>query len=105
MDPSPIQFTVLCAIFIGLHVVALPAFVWAVRRGQFRGREQSEWHLDDVEASAAPPAVIPVNARRARWMLGVLGTLAVLMLASVFLVMFVALYATAHPATGKCPFF
>lgn len=105
MTPSPIQFTTLCAIFIGLHVIALPAFVWALRRGQFRGREQSEWHLDDPEALAAPPVLTPASARRARWMLGILGTLALLMLTSVFLVMFVALYATAHPATGKCPFF
>jgi len=104
MDTTPTQFIALCAIFIGLHVIALPAFVWALRRGQFRGREQVEWHLDDTEAPAAPPALAPVTARRARWMLGVLGTLAVLMLASVFLVMFVALSATAHPATGKCPF-
>lgn len=105
MDPSPIQFTALCALFIGLHVIALPAFVWALRRGQFRGREQVEWRLDDLEAPAAPPAMLPLTARRARWMLTILGALAVLMLASVFLVMFVALYATAHPATGKCPFF
>ena len=105
MDPNPLQFTALCVIFVGLHVLALPAFVWALRRGQFRGREQIEWHLDDAESPAALPALTPVTARRARWMLGILGTLAVLMLASVFLVAFVALYATAHPATGKCPFF
>ena len=105
MDLTPIQLTTLCVIFVGLHVLALPAFVWALRRGQFRGREQVEWHLDDPEAPAAPPALMPVTTRRARRMLGILGTLAVLMLASIFLVMFVALYATSHPATGKCPFF
>lgn len=104
MDPSPTQFTALCVIFIGLHVIALPAFVWALRRGQFRGREQAEWHLDDPESPAAPPATTPITGRRAHWMLGILGTLAVLMLGSVFLIMFVALHATAHPATGKCPF-
>ena len=105
MDTTPTQFIALCAIFIGIHVIALPSFVWAVRRGQFKGREQSEWHLDDVESAVAPHAMSPATVRRARWMLGVLGTLAVLMLASVFLVMFVALYATSHPGTGKCPFF
>lgn len=104
MDPNPSQFIALCIIFAGMHILALPAFVWALRRGQFRGREQREWHLDDPEAPSAPPASISVTPRRARWMLGVLGTLAILMLASVFLVMFVALSATAHPATGKCPF-
>jgi len=50
------------------------------------------------------PAMSPTNARRARWMLGILGTMAVIMLSSILLVMFVALNATAHPATGKCPF-
>ena len=104
MEPNPLQFTTLCIIFVGLHVLAVPAFVWALRQGQFRGREQIEWHLDDVESPSAPPAQVVVTARRARWMVGILGTLAVLMLASVFLVMFVALNATAHPATGKCPF-
>lgn len=104
MEPNPLQFTALCVIFIGFHVVALPAFVWALRRGQFRGKEQIEWHLEDPETDAALPAMTPLNARRARWMVGVLGTLGVLMLASVFLVMFVALYSTGHPATGKCPF-
>ena len=104
MDPTPTQFIALCAIFIGVHVVALPAFVWAVRRGQFRGREQREWHLDDSDTLTAPPGLSPRNAVKARWMVGVLGTLGVLMIASVFLVMFVALNATAHPATGKCPF-
>jgi hypothetical protein len=49
------------------------------------------------------PTVIPLTAR-ARWMLGFLATLAVLMLLSVVLVMVTAIYATAHPATGKCPF-
>ena len=104
MDPSPTQFIALCVIFIGLHVVALPAFVWALRRGQFRGKEQIEWHLDDSDILTAPPAMTPLNARKARWMIGVLGTLGALLIASVFLVMFVALNATAHPATGKCPF-
>ena len=84
--------------------VALPAFVWALRRGQFRGKEQIEWHLDDTEALVAPPNLSPLNVRRTHWMLGILSTLAVLMLGSVFLVMFMALQATAHPATGKCPF-
>lgn len=104
MDLSPTQFTTLCGIFIGLHVIALPSFVWAVRRGQFRGREQREWHLDDAETFDAPPVMTPSNVRRARWMLGILGTLAVIMLGSVILVMFVAIQATAHPTTGKCPF-
>ena len=56
MEPSPTQFIALCVIFLGIHVVALPAFVWALRRGQFRGREQSEWHLDDQESPSAPLA-------------------------------------------------
>lgn len=104
MDLSPNQMIGLGIIFIGLHVIALPAFVWALRRGQFSGREQIEWHLSDPEAPAALPALSPVTASRARWMIGILSTFAVLMLASIFLVLFVALHATAHPATGKCPF-
>ncbi len=104
MDLSPLQLTALCSVFVGLHLIALPPFLWALRHRQFSGREQKEWPLDDPEAPLAPPAMTSVNARRARWMLGVLGFLAVTMLASVFLVMFMALQATAHPATGKCPF-
>ncbi len=104
MDLSPSQFISLCVIFIGVHVVALPAFIWALRRGQFRGREQIEWHLDTSEAPAEPPAVTPLIARKTRWMLGILGTLGALLIASVFLVMFMALYADGHPTTGKCPF-
>ena len=104
MDLDPTQLTTLLAIFIGIHIVALPSFVWAVRRGQFRGREQREWHVDEAEAPTVLPAMSPANARRARWMLGILGTMAVIMLSSILLVMFVALNATAHPATGKCPF-
>ena len=104
MDLSPLQLTALCSVFVGLHLIALPPFLWALRHRQFTGREQREWHLDDAEAPAAPPATMPVNARRAKWMLGVLGVVALTMLASVFLVLFVALQATAHPATGKCPF-
>jgi len=104
MDLDPTQFTTLLAIFIGIHVVALPSFVWAVRRGQFRGREQREWYIDESESASGPPVMSPENARRARWMLGILGGMAAIMLSSIFLVMFVALHATAHPATGKCPF-
>ena len=104
MDLNPVQLTTLCVIFVGLHLLALPAFVWALRGRQFSGRQQIEWTLDDPEEPSALPATVSVMPGRARWMLGVLGTLAVLMLSSVLLVMFVALNATAHPATGKCPF-
>jgi cbb3-type cytochrome oxidase maturation protein len=103
MDLNSIQLTTLCVVFVGLHLLALPAFVWALRGRQFSGRQQSEWSLEDSEAPPAPMAV-SIMPRRARWMLGILGTMAVLMLASVLLVMFVALQATAHPVTGKCPF-
>ena len=104
MDFTPTQIYALCSIFIGMHVLALPLFVWALRHRQFSGREQAEWHLDGGETAEAPPAMTPINARRARWMVSILGTLAVLMLSSVVLVMAMAFYATAHPATGKCPF-
>lgn len=104
MDLSPLQLTALCSVFVGLHLIALPPFLWALRHRQFSGRQQREWPLDDTESPAALPAMTPRNVRRARWMLGILGVLALTMLASVFLVMFVALQATAHPASGKCPF-
>ncbi len=104
MEMNPTQLTTLCFVFVGLHLLAVPAFVWALRGRQFSGRQQSEWHLDDPETSSVVPVTDPISARRARWMLGVLGTMAVTMLASVLLIMFVALHATAHPATGKCPF-
>jgi hypothetical protein len=103
MDLNSIQLTTLCVVFVGLHLLALPAFVFALRGKQFSGRQQREWHLDDAEALPLTTPASPMS-RRARWMLGILGTLAVTMLASVLLVMFVALHATAHPAVGKCPF-
>lgn len=104
MDLNPSQLTILCFVFVGIHLIAVPAFVWALRGRQFCGREQSEWHLTDPKAPSVLPTTDPVTSRRVRWMLGILGTMAVMMLASVLLVMFVALHATAHPATGKCPF-
>lgn len=104
MDLSPLQLTTLCSVFVGLHLIALPPFLWALRHRQFSGREQKEWYLDDPEVPAAPPAEVYRNVRGSRWLLAILSFLALTMLASVFLVMFVALHASAHPAAGKCPF-
>ena len=39
-DFNPTQLITLCAVFIGFHVLALPAFIWGMRRRQFAGREQ-----------------------------------------------------------------
>lgn len=104
MDLTSAQITTLCAVFIGFHLLALPPFLWAMRHKQFRGHEQAEWHLDDAEAPAAPPAQIPVSPTRARWMAGTLITLAVLMASSTILTTVYALYASSHPSSGKCPF-
>ncbi len=104
MDLNPLQTIALLSIFIGLHVLALPAFLWALRSRQFSGHEQQVWTLDDGEAPAAPPAAVTVSARRARWMVGTLATLAAAMLGTVVLTLVLALYGSAHPATGKCPF-
>ena len=39
-DFSPIQLIILCSVFIGFHLLALPAFLWSMRHRQFLGREQ-----------------------------------------------------------------
>jgi len=104
MDLNPLQTIALISVFIGLHLLALPIFLWALRSRQFSGHEQRAWTLDDGEAPMAPPAVVAVSARRARWMVGTLATLAVAMLGTVVMTLVLALYGSAHPATGKCPF-
>jgi hypothetical protein len=105
-DFNPHQLITLCAVFIGFHVLAVPSFLWAMRHRQFTGREQKEWNLD-TEVSPEVP-VLPLRPgplpAKARVMLGILSVLAVMMLGSVLLVLFTALHAAAHPATGVSPF-
>ncbi len=101
---NPAQLTALCIIFVVFHLIAVPPFVWAMRRGQFRGAEQAEWTLDDPESPLAVPVTMPLTPRRARWMLGALITLGVLMLSSIILTLVFAMSAPAHPTVGKCPF-
>ena len=104
-DFSPHQLIVLCSVFIGIHLVALPSFLWAMRHRQFSGREQKEWNLDndvspEAPIAALPPAPLPAKARL---LLGVLSIFALSMLGSVLLVVFTALHAAAHPAAGVIP--
>ena len=103
---NPSQLTTLCLVFFAFHLVALPAFYWAMRHRQFSGAEQCVWAMDDPHDA---PTHLPVDmgtAVKTRWMLAVLLTMATLMLSSIVLTMFVALHAPAHPVTtaGKCPF-
>lgn len=106
-DFTPAQMITLCAVFIGFHVLAVPAFLWAMRHRQFSGREQKEWNMnaDRPQAPTAPlplhPAPLPV---RARVMLGILSLFALAMIGSVFLIIFVAMHAASHPAAGGSPF-
>lgn len=58
---NPAQLTALCIIFVVFHLIAVPPFVWAMRRGQFRGAEQAEWTLDDPESPLAVPVTMPLN--------------------------------------------
>ena len=105
-DFNPLQLITLCCVFIGFHLVAVPAFLWAMRHRQFSGREQIEWNLE-TEASPEtplPPMQTGPMPPKARVMLSILGVLGAGMLASIFLILFTALHAAAHPATGKCPF-
>ncbi len=77
-----------------------------MRRGQFAGREQKEWNLDDAAAPDAPtalPAPAPLT-QKARVMLGILSVLAAGMLGSVLLTLYVAMHAAAHPALGQSPY-
>jgi hypothetical protein len=84
----------------------VPAFLWAMRHRQFSGREQIEWNLDTGASPETPLSPVQTGPMpiRARVMLSILSVLGIGMLASIFLVLFVALHATAHPAIGKCPF-
>jgi len=105
-DFNPTQLIILCLVFVGFHVLALPLFIWAMRRRQFAGREQKEWNLDDGAAPDTPVALLspaPLT-RNARVMLTILGVFATGMIGSIFLVLYTALHATAHPAVGKSPF-
>ena len=104
-DFNPTQLITLCAVFIGIHVLALPAFIWGMRRRQFAGREQKEWNLDDAASPDAPVAPVPPAplTKQARVMLGILSVFAAAMLASVVLVVYVSLHATAHAAVGQIP--
>lgn len=104
MELNPLQNVALISLFIGLHLIALPAFLWGLRSRQFSGREQSVWTLDDGEVPAAPPAAVAVSARRARWMVGILAALAVATLGSVILTLVLAMSGGAHPTTGNAPF-
>jgi len=103
---NPTQLTILCLVFVGFHVLALPLFIWAMRRRQFVGREQKEWNLDgdhapDTPVTPLPPA--PIN-KKARIMLAILGVFATGMIGSIFLVLYIAMHVAAHPVVGKSPF-
>ena len=104
-DFNPTQLITLCAVFIGFHVLALPAFVWGMRRRQFAGREQKEWNLDDAASPDAPLVPLPAAplTKKGRLMLGILSVFAAAMLASVFLTLYVATHATVHAAVGQSP--
>ena len=105
-DFNPLQLITLCGVFIGFHLLAVPAFLWATRHRQFSGREQKEWNLDSGASPEMPLPPIQTGPLpvRARIMLSILGVLGIGMLGSIFLVLFTALHATAHPAPGKSPF-
>ncbi|MGI4790514.1 MAG: hypothetical protein ACRYFS_16885 [Janthinobacterium lividum] len=107
-DFNPSQLITLCAVFIGFHVLAVPAFLWAMRHRQFSGREQKEWNLEHNAAPEMPVVSLPCASGpmpvKARLMFGILGVLGIGMLGSIFLILFTALHAAAHPATGQSPF-
>jgi len=102
---NPSQLTTLCVVFVAFHLLALPAFFWAMRHRQFSGAEQRVWSLEEEGTVPFAPTA-PPDARRVRWMLAVLLTLGTLMLSSIVVTMAMALHAPAHPVSsvGKCPF-
>jgi len=102
---NPSQLTTLCIVFVAFHLLALPAFYWAVRHKQFSGSEQREWSLDGSDA-AFSDNTRPISARKARAMMAVLMTFGVLTVFSIALTLIVALHAPAHAAASgsKCPF-
>ena len=103
---NPSQLTTLCIVFVAFHVLALPAFYWAMRHKQFSGAEQRSWSLNDSEWQPTRQETAPVNARKVRLMMAVLLTFGVMMFSSIVLTMVIALHAPSHPiaAGGKCPF-
>ena len=105
-DFNPTQLVALCLVFIGFHVLALPAFIWGMRRRQFAGREQKEWNLDDAASPDAPLAPLPPApiTAKTRLMLGILGVFAVGTLASVVVIVYAAIHAASHAAAGQSPY-
>ena len=105
-DFNPLQLITLCLVFVGFHVLAVPLFIWAMRRRQFAGPEQKEWNLNSLVSPDAPimplpPAPLP---KKARVMLSILGMFATGILASIFLILWTAMHAAPHPAVGRSPF-
>lgn len=100
------QLTTLCVVFVAFHLLALPAFYWAMRHKQFSGAEQRAWSLNDADWQPPMEKSAPANAHKVRLMMAVLLTFAVMMFSSIVLTMIVALHAPSHPiaASGKCPF-
>lgn len=100
------QLITLGFVFVGFHVLALPALIWGMRRRQFAGREQKEWNLDDAASPDAPLVPLPAAplTKKARVMLGILSVFAAAMLASVFMTLYVAMHAAAHVAAGQNPY-
>ena len=105
-DFNPTQLITLCAVFIGFHVLALPAFIWGMRRRQFAGREQKEWNLDEAASPDAPIAPSPPAplTKQVRVLLAILSVFAAAMLASVVLVVYVALHAAGHVGAVQNPY-
>lgn len=103
---NPSQLTTLCFVFVAFHLLALPAFYWAMRHKQFSGAEQRSWSLNDAEWQPTRQETAPVNARKVRLMMAVLLTFAAMMFSSIVLTMVIALHAPSHPiaAGEKCPF-
>jgi len=102
---NPSQLTTLCIVFVAFHLLALPAFYWALRQKQFSGSEQREWSLDGSEVAFSDPPR-PISARKTRAMMAVLMTFGVLTLSSIALTLAAAYRVPAHAAAsgGKCPF-
>ena len=88
---------VVCLVAVSIHVIALPAFFWSLRRREFRESDRDAFRaVQDDESAPAPPKrapmedLLPVTRTRMILLFGFLITLFVLILASLVFVTVVA---------------
>ena len=101
------QITQLCLLFVGLHLLALPAFVWAAKRRQLTLPDRAVYEVIDDMPEAAPALVSPSQKWRLRLMLSVIGAMFALMFLSTLGMLHAAYSSPSAPGpeahVSACP--